>query len=84
MPYKDMKRITAKPRKRLTKEATRIIRGMRGIQAQIAVVGHLPQGYVSRVLAGQKPPSEKFLLALDTVLGGIQARVGRAIARRRG
>lgn len=54
---------------------------MRGASAQIAATGHFHKSYVSRVIAGSKPPSRKFLLALDAVLAAAQRRAIHALIR---
>jgi hypothetical protein len=77
-----MKRITKKTAKKLDSELARLVRGMRGGAAQIAAVGGFDHAYVSRVIGGMKPPSMKFLLALDSVLSGVKGRVNSAIIRR--
>jgi hypothetical protein len=74
-----MKPITKNGCKKLGNETAKMIRGMRGAAAQIAAIGKLDHAYVSRVLAGKKPASKRFLLALDYVLQGAQACVRSAI-----
>jgi hypothetical protein len=76
-----MKRNTNFGSVKLGSETGRLVRGMRGAAAQIAAVAHCDHAYVSRVLSGKKPPSKKFLLALETVLQGAQLQVWRAIVQ---
>jgi hypothetical protein len=77
-----MKRSTKSSAKKLNAELARIVRGIRGGAAQIAEIGHLDKSYVSRVIAGQKPPSMRFLLAFDAVLTGVKRRVNGALLHR--
>ena len=77
-----MKRTTKTPARKLDKELARIVSGMRGGAAQIAEIGNFDHAYVSRVIAGNKPPSMRFLLALDCVIAGVKRRVNGAIIRR--
>jgi hypothetical protein len=75
------KATTKKSAKKLDPELARIIRGMRGGAAQIAAVGKLSRTYVWKVLHFEKPPSMRFLLALDCVLAGAKRRLNGAILR---
>ena len=77
-----MKRTTKNTTRKLGKELRRLVRGMRGGAAQIAAVGKLSRPYVSKVINGKKPPSMRFLLAMDCVLAGAKRRVNGAIIRR--
>ena len=76
-----MKRSTKK-RPRIDPAVARLVTGMRGGAAEIAAAGPFSRAYVCKVVNGLKPPSMRFLLALDSVLSGAKRRVNGAIIRR--
>jgi hypothetical protein len=72
-----MKNTTKKRNKRLDPIIAEYLRHHRSANAQIAALGQLDHSYVSAVIARKKPPSRKFLLALDCFLAGQEARLMR-------
>jgi hypothetical protein len=83
-----MKRIMKRRARKLDPQVARLVRGTSGAAAHIAELMHgtnpgpINRSYVSRVVAGEKPPSMNFLRALDYLLSGAKRRVNAAMLRR--
>ena len=81
------KREPKKAAKKLDLELCRIIRGSRGMAAQIAEIMHSRgpgkpnRAFVWRVINQLTPPSPRFLLAYAYVLDGAKRRVNGALLR---
>jgi hypothetical protein len=68
-------------KRKLGPETRRIVRGTHGLAARIAALGHFDPSFASRVVAGDKPASMRFLKALDRALAEVRATIVRQMIR---
>jgi hypothetical protein len=76
-----MKLNTKDGKKKLGPETAALIRATHGMASKIAALGRFDHSYVSRVRAGRKPPSLRFLKALDGALRDLRAGIAIEIVR---
>jgi len=74
---KTMKRNTQRGQNKVKHATVRIIRRTHGLAAEIAVVAGFDPSYVSKVLKGEKPPSERFLSAVSIAMTNFARRFDR-------
>jgi len=73
-----MKRTTHHGVKKLKPGTVRVIRQTHGLASEIATVaGFSDASYVSKVLKGEKPPSEKFLHAVSIAMTNFAQQFNR-------
>ncbi len=71
-------KLTTHHREKKIKPATlNVIRRTHGLAAEIAAVADVTPGYVSNVLNGRKPPSDKFLSAVPIAMLNFARRFDR-------
>ena len=72
-----MKPTTHHRKKKIKPGTFSVIRRTHGLAAEIAAVANVTSGYVSNVLSGRRPPSDKFLSAVPIAMLNFARRFDR-------